>query len=87
MKKILIVDVPEGFVLPFKIVVAPAEDNTRDAMRAIEWKEIHIPKEQEKEAIIERLAKESTALDADTPDWLKSDICNGFNEALKLLEG
>lgn len=46
MKKIIIVDVPEGFVLPHKIAVAPAKDNSRDAMIAIKWKEVTLPTEE-----------------------------------------
>ena len=41
------VKVPDGFVMPKKIVVAPADDNSRDAMKAIEWKEIHLPTDEE----------------------------------------
>ena len=41
------IEVPDGFVMPKKIVVAPAEDNSRDAMKAIEWKEIHLPTDED----------------------------------------
>lgn len=49
---------------------------------------MNIPTKAEMEAAIEELAKESTAPDKDTPDWIKTDIRRGMMWMLgRILKG
>lgn len=58
-------------------------------VKASEWwlEPVQEPTEEEIESAVNELAKESTAPDKDTPDWMKADIRRGFKKALELLKG
>jgi hypothetical protein len=47
---------------------------------------LNVPSENEINDAVEIMAKQSTAPDADTPDWIKSDIKKGIRWAIKYFE-
>jgi hypothetical protein len=55
----------------------------KDKRLIFKHKIIHIPTEEEIKADCKEIAKESTAPDKDTPDWMLRDIRNGHLKCLK----
>ena len=86
MKKIMIVDVPEGYQFTHKTMeIHNPTIPHLGATQYPEFTEITPPMEEEIDRWVNELAKLSTAPDKDTPDWMKRDIRNGIELTLKRL--
>ena len=59
-----------------------SDGNLKNQPVVMQGLELNLPSMGEVSDAIEMLAKESTAPDKETPDWLKADIRNGINWAL-----
>ena len=83
MKKTITFYVPDGFVLPAKIALAPADDNSRDAMITVKWEEAQ---PASLESLIERVVELKAQNVSDYPNKYWVDAQNAtIKEVVNIL--